>query len=34
VDQGSGVLRGQDLLVPAVFTGDTATVAITYHWNP
>ena len=34
VDQGPGVLRGQDLLVPAVFTGDTATVAVTYHWIP
>ena len=33
-DQGQPFLRGDELLVPVVFTGDTATVAVTYHWNP
>ena len=33
-DQGQPFLRGNELLVPVVFTGDTATVAVTYHWNP
>ena len=34
VDEGHGVLRGEELLVPVIFTGVTATVALTYHWNP
>lgn len=32
--EGAPVLRSQDLLVPVIFTGNTATVALTYHWNP
>ena len=34
VDEGAPILRGQELLVPVIFTGGTATVALTYHWNP
>ncbi len=33
-DQGQPFLRGQELLVPVVFTGHAAMVAVTYHWNP
>ena len=32
--QGTGATRGQELLVPVIFTGGTAVVAVTYHWNP
>ena len=34
VDEGTAMLRGDDLLVPVTFTGDTATVAVTYQWIP
>lgn len=33
VDQGAPVLRGEELLIPVIFTGDTATVSVTYHWK-
>lgn len=33
-DQATPILRDGELLVPVVFTGDTATTAVTYHWKP
>jgi hypothetical protein len=33
-DQGQPFLRGEELLIPVVFTGPAASVAVTYHWNP
>lgn len=31
---GQPFLRGQELLIPVIFTGDTASVSCTYHWKP
>ncbi len=34
VEAGPAVLREEDLLVPVIFTGDTAIISLTYHWKP
>ncbi len=34
LDEGTPLLHAGELRVPVVFTGTTATVAVTYHWNP
>jgi len=32
-EAGAPFLRGEELLVPVVFAGTTATVSLTYHWK-